>query len=124
MDIDEFVQENFAGATLIDQNVPLVRDQKYGFIWGDNVAINPFVIGYLANFDGVNYKFINCIYANTGEPLPAALNGRPRYYYKGVAGPFYNVDRVNQTGGKRKRQSRRLKKKGLRKRTKNRTRRT
>jgi hypothetical protein len=101
---------------------PLVIGEKYGFIWGDdNVAGNPFVIGDYLDTWVNNNRFTNCIMANTGGQVQRAPNGRPRIFLKDVAGPYFEV---SQTGGKRKQQSRRLKKKGLRKRTKNRSRRT
>ena len=73
-----------------------------------------------------NRRFVNCINVHTMLLANGfAPNGLARGCLKNKNGPFYNVDRVNQTGGKRKQQSRRLKKrKGLRKRTKTRSRRT
>ena len=106
--------------------VQLVIGEKYGFIWGDdNVEGNPFVIGDYKGIQFGNNSFTNCIMANTeGGQVQSikAANGRPRILLKNVDGSYYVV---SQTGGKRKQQSRRLKKrKGLRKRTKTRRRRT
>ena len=119
------IETRIAGTNRIQNNEALVQGQKYGFIWGDdNVVGNPFVIGEYQGVGNVgnNLSFHNCKNANTGEFVGVR---ELRQCLKNETGPFYNVDRVNQTGGKRKQQSRRLKKrKGLRKRTKTRSRRT
>ena len=103
----------------IGADQPLEIGEKYGFIWGDDdVAGNPFVIGVYNGIRFGNNIFTNCIMTNTEGGQAKIL----RPLLKHVDGPYFVV---NLTGGKRKQQSRRLKKrKGLRKRTKTRRRRT